>query len=204
MNKLLALLILTLTIGVFGTQSITAQTKEEKKAAKKADKEKSKQERQDVERKMQFETNNPVRIIKNYDKFSDVTTVRLNSIYIQPKTLAAFDSLILAAEYSYQGNTVKEPEKLRLIILSQRTYSFEDELILFVDGERLSLGSPTVEESVTSRKINSFYLSQDTLTRIANAKSVEGKIGNYDLGEFELIEWHLNALKTLLNYEKSN
>lgn len=203
MKKLLTFLMLIVAISVFNTQSVTAQTKEEKEAAKKAEKERKKREKEEAKAakaKAEFESKNPIKVVYAYDKFEDLSKVVLSPLEIPPKP--EMDTLQFSAGYTYSGNTPKEPEQIRLVFTSRPIFRSDDELILIVDGERLNLGTGVVQDNM--RWIIAFDITMDTLQKISNATSIEGRIGGSFATEFVLTNIHLNALKELLKYQQNS
>jgi len=111
--------------------------------------------------------------------------------------------LEIGATFAHDGKVLLYPEDsiLLFIVATSKNFEFKDnyELFTLIDGKREPFGKmdyaydvepPSIVERMT------MLISRDTLLKLANAKTVEMKIGS---AEFHLENYHLVALRDIAN-----
>jgi hypothetical protein len=136
-------------------------------------------------------------IVAEYHRFDDVTVVRLRPMII---TKLPTDELTLGASFENRGNLVRPSDEASIHFVSiskEWRYTTDRSLILLIDGEQLPLHTTDYSRLVdqgSAFESMSVELSHKTLARIANAKKVEGRLGQR---KFELSKGMLEGLKEL-------
>jgi hypothetical protein len=140
----------------------------------------------------------PGEIKVDYDRFEDLTTIRIRPMPLDPSIT---DGISISALFAFNGQTPPRREPITLQIISasdQWRYLYNRELILLVDGERMPMGMLArdfaVEQSGMFLESMSKIIPYDIFLRIANAKKVEGRIGRK---EFEMTPDYLKAFRDL-------
>lgn len=140
-----------------------------------------------------------VEVETKYDKFEDRTSAELMPLTVWG---AYYDRLLMGAIAMKPGNVQdrRQPDQAALFFISltkERSPLGEASLIALVDGERLRLG--TAKILLKKNPIGSVIkeemlvrISWEDLRKIANAKSVEMKLGHT---EFSLKTKHYEGLK---------
>lgn len=143
------------------------------------------------------------RISQKYDKFKDTTRVTLKLYNVGGSSDSAFygGRLSMAASFVFRGQQLQAaPEDVVMSFTStsqEWQYLYSRDLYAIVDGERMSLGTAerfsevgrgTVQEELV------LLIPLDTFARIANATTVEMKLGRK---EFALKEEHLKRFRDL-------
>lgn len=151
------------------------------------------------------------KVASNYDRFTDKTTVQ-----IQRTLIFSHDSNMminysigefwLLAGYEYSGQQKVKPNFVALGFSAMEATDHTEfrnpanrNLILIVDGERLPLGMMS-EQLFFIRRVGNeerleIAIPYNAFAKIANAKRVEGRVGNI---EFVLQEKHLAVLRALI------
>lgn len=197
-------------------QSAPPQSKESKEAAKREEKERKQREKEtakqaerEAKAKRDLEKKFPINVGREYDRFKDLTSVRLQPMKI-PAPFVNYNvgiyDLWIEAGYAYQGQVTRQPDTVILIFGTQsRGWSFavSRDLTLLVDGERLSLGTTGHQGEPGSylgsswvREAMFVQLPYGVFNKIANAKAVEVQLGSF---EFALTERHLEGLRRLMD-----
>lgn len=141
-----------------------------------------------------------------YDKFKDITDVSVGPFAISPVKGSV---LGMNAEFSFAGQTVQEDVSVVSLVFSSYSafrgagWTFVDHRDLYgiIDGERLELGEGAWKSHIGNLSSEElvFTLPIATLRKIAEAKTVELKVG---LVELKLKEEHLIAFRDLLSLTK--
>ncbi len=138
-----------------------------------------------------------------YNRFEDLTIVRLRPMVI---TKSASHELSMAASFANSGRTVQVNDDVSIHFISLAPswqYETDRSLILLIDDERLPLRTVLYEKRVLANQAfetMAVELSHKTLTQIANAKEVVGRLGDR---EFELSKPVLEGLRELARRMKS-
>lgn len=142
-----------------------------------------------------------------YDRFKDRTHITTGPFFIRDL------SFQMSATFYFEGATQKEPVKTVWLLFDSTTsdWQFLDyrELFVIADSQRLELG-----QGVRSGKVNPSYsrysrvtvserlgfeLPLATFEKIANAKTVDLRVGRY---EITLKDEHLIAFRDLLSLQQ--
>jgi hypothetical protein len=132
-----------------------------------------------------------------YNRFDDNRIVRLRPMKIVE---TGTETLLLSASFVTKGEAPRATDEADIHFTSLSDswrYTADRSLILLLDGERLSLPTILYEQQVMSQSAvesMSVQVSYDTLSRIANAKKVEGRLGRR---EFILPKGVLEGLQEL-------
>lgn len=145
-----------------------------------------------------------------YDTFEDRTVVSLFQMPLGrgakgdlPDIYATHRSeLKLTSIYTYVGRRPVAPrltESAYVNISSDSSLGLVSppKLILLIDGKRLKIGtewSKGIFDKNDGKSVN-LFLTYGALNEIANARSIEGRLG---ITEFHLVNWHQDEIKVFL------
>lgn len=143
------------------------------------------------------------KIDSEYDRFNDKTTIKTE---MRIPVIDYKPNILLSAEF--QGKELTNKPKFFIMSFVSTTtewrfLNFNDTAIL-ADGERLILGKPNRESSVKPGYVSeflSFIMEVQTLDKLAAAKVIEIKIGNY---EFLISRRELAAIQEFKKVIESN
>jgi hypothetical protein len=147
-----------------------------------------------------IQTASTYKIETQYDKFNDVTKVKLN---LMPVPLQSAEELWLSAQFTSKGQKVLPPEEVMLAFVwgsKDGKFSQGNELIVLADGERVRVGKMYRDASYSSRhknptkEIMALNIPVATFLKIARAKKLEAKMS---IHEFALADENLSALRDL-------
>lgn len=144
-----------------------------------------------------------------YDKFDDVTTVRVGPFFVSAELLNPNNNLQLYTGFSFAGSgEPKTVEEFQLLFVSNSddrwNYLDDSTLKAIVDGERVSLGEATRKSDVGRRLFGEINLKESlllrvpraTFERLARAERVEMRLGRK---EIKIKDEHLQAFRDLLS-----
>lgn len=219
----IALLSVNLVSANAQTSSPNPQSKEDKEATKREEKERKSREKvaaeqaekdrkakeKEVKLQAKFEETRPINRTSSYDRFKDLTTFNMDKMLIfgnNNYTPVAYGiaNIWLTGGYYIQGQTWKKPEQVILQFeVLEADWEYRDpnnrNLILLVDGERINLGVMGQEEFNVRYvgNLEKLFVSvpYEVFVKIATAKSVEAQLGRL---EFPFDQRHLQGLRNLV------
>lgn len=152
--------------------------------------------------RVQKQFNHSEKINTSYDRFENRTMVDLD---LSLKELEGLDKTSLSVSYFYDGKT--PPKKVGEVLLSitrffgrpsdYHSFSNPTTLVLLLDNQRLRVPMKT-ERTIGLALYDkaTAWISYPQLRQIANARNIEGRIGDI---EFSLTESHTEALQDFTN-----
>ncbi len=145
-------------------------------------------------------------IVEDYDKFDQKTTVRLHPLTVKEGLLDEFG---IYAGFTYPGQTFSTPKTVTLGFAYTSVseayaprFDKSRDLILLLDGERVPLGTAEYDKNSAATLIGTMHIETMKLhlplpafARIANARTVEARLGSF---EMKLEEKHMQGLRQVL------
>lgn len=149
-----------------------------------------------------------IKIKSEYDRFKDITSVVLLSMKIDAPFTRPNGWLGVSAIFQVSGQQRTKPQNVIISFEKASTVaSFANppdrNLILLVDGKRLTVGATDYDFKIVSDYVITEYvyavLPYEVFSQIASAQKVEAQLGRY---EFELSPSHLEGFRTLMMWTK--
>jgi hypothetical protein len=148
---------------------------------------------------------NKSRFTVKYDKFNDLTSVTAGPFFVGNSKghLRSAVEVSMSARFEYQGVTLNAPPKDFYLIFHARGIEWEfltsRHLVILADGERIDLGEGEHDGDVRRGGVSEvliYELAADTFQKIAKARTVDLKIGRF---EMSLKDEHSEAFRDLLS-----